>query len=55
VYPAASSAGANGCIRANSGQVMASISAVAFSFMVQEPSGIIDRSSATSRSDSRRR
>ena len=33
----------------------ASISVVAFSFIVQEPSGIIDRSSATSRSASRRR
>ena len=40
---------------ANSGQVTAIISAVAFSFMVQEPSGIIERSSAMSLSESRRR
>ena len=36
--------------RANSGQVSGIISVVAFSFMVQEPSGIIARSSARSRS-----
>ena len=35
---------------ANSGQVSGIISVVAFSFMVQEPSGIIARSSARSRS-----
>jgi hypothetical protein len=34
--------GANGCMLANSGQVIGIISLVAFSFMVQEPSGIID-------------
>ena len=40
---------------ANSGQVMGSISVVAFSFIVQEPSGIMERSSAMSRSWSLRR
>ena len=35
---------------ANSGQVIGSISAVAFSFMVQEPSGIIEVVSERSRS-----
>ena len=39
---------------ANSGQLSAIISAVAFSFIVQDPSGIIARSSARSRSASRR-
>ena len=38
----------------NSRQVTGIISAVAFSFMVQEPSGIIARSSARSRSARRR-
>ena len=42
--------GANGCRLPNSGQVSGIISAVALSFMVQEPSGIIARSSARSRS-----
>lgn len=51
----ASSTGAYGCTRANPGQVIASISAVAFSFMVQEPSGIMLRSKAMSLSASRRR
>ena len=41
-------------MEANSGQEMASISAVAFSFMVHEPSGIMVRSSARSRSESLR-
>ena len=54
-YPCAWSAGANGCRSANSGQLTGSISAAAFSFMVQEPSGIMDRSSAMSMSASRRR
>ena len=40
---------------ANSGQVMGSISVVALSFIVHEPSGIIVRSSARSRSASLRR
>ena len=40
---------------ANSGQVMGAISAAALSFMVHEPSGIMERSSATSLSDRRRR
>ena len=35
----------------NSGHVMGTISVVAFNFMVQEPSGIIDLSSAMSLSD----
>jgi hypothetical protein len=54
-YPAASSTGANGWMPANSGQVTASISVVALSFIVHEPSGIIDRSRARSMSESRRR
>ena len=54
-YPSACSAGANGCSPANSGHVIASISAAALSFIVHEPSGIIERSSAMSRSASRRR
>jgi hypothetical protein len=53
--PAASSAGENGCSPENSGQVIGSISAVALSFMVHEPSGIMLRSSATSLSDKARR
>ena len=40
---------------ANSGQVTGSISVVALSFIVHEPSGIIARSSATSLSARRRR
>ena len=47
--------GANGCRFANSGQLMATISVVALSFIVQEPSGIMPRSSAKSRSARRRR
>ena len=47
-------AGAKGCTPANSGQVMGIISLVALSFMVQEPSGIMLRSSARSLSDSAR-
>ena len=54
-YPRAWSAGANGWMPANSGQVIGSISVVALSFIVQEPSGIIDRSRARSLSISRRR
>ena len=53
--PSVCSAGANGCRLANSGQVIASISVVALSFIVHEPSGIMPRSSAKSRSESRRR
>ncbi|MCY1172798.1 hypothetical protein D3C76_1226860 [compost metagenome] len=41
-YPAACSFGTNGCRLANCGQVIGIISLVALSFMVQEPSGIID-------------
>ena len=44
--PSVCDAGANGCSAANSGQVIGSISVVALSFIVQEPSGIIPRSSA---------
>ena len=40
------SAGANGCMLANSGQVTGSISVVALSFIVHDPSGIMPRSSA---------
>ena len=47
--------GANGCMFANSGQLIGSISVVAFSFMVQDPSGIIERSNATSLSERLRR
>jgi hypothetical protein len=43
--------GAKGCTPANSGQVMGIISVVALSFMVQEPSGIMLRSSARSLSE----
>ena len=50
--PACCAAGANGWMSANSGQVTGSISAVAFSFMVQEPSGIIEVVSERSRSRS---
>ncbi len=53
--PSVCSAGANGWRLANSGQVTASISVVALSFIVHEPSGIMPRSSAKSRSESRRR
>ena len=54
-YPAAWSSGANGWMLAKPGHVIGSISAVALSFIVHEPSGIIDRSRATSLSASRRR
>ncbi|SKV27273.1 Uncharacterised protein [Mycobacteroides abscessus subsp. abscessus] len=53
--PRESPAGANGCSAANCGQVMGSISAAAFSFMVHDPSGIMLRSNAMSLSDSARR
>ena len=48
-------AGAYGWMVANSGQLIGSISAVALSFMVHEPSGIIVRSRARSLSERRRR
>ena len=44
--------GANGCSRPNSGQVTGIISAVAFSFIVQVPSGIIECVSERSRDSS---
>ena len=47
-YPCTCSIGANGWIRENSGQVTGIISEAAFSFIVHEPSGIIDVSSPTS-------
>ena len=53
-YPSVCVAGANGCIRLNSGQLTGSISAAAFSFIVQEPSGIIEVSKPTSLRSSRR-
>ena len=53
-YPSVWSDGTKGWMSANSGQLSAIISAVAFSFIVQDPSGIIARSSARSRSASRR-
>ena len=40
-YPFAWSSGANGCIRFTSGHVIGIISAVALSFIVHEPSGIM--------------
>ena len=53
--PAAWSSGTIGWMPANSGQVIGSIDTAALSFIVQEPSGIMVRSSARSRSDRRRR
>ena len=53
--PGVSEAGANGCWRANSGQVIGSISAAALSFIVHDPSGIMLRSSAMSLSARDRR
>ena len=53
--PGVSDAGANGCWRANSGQVIDSISAAALSFIVHDPSGIMLRSKAISLSASVRR
>jgi hypothetical protein len=46
--------GANGCSPATSGQVTGSISTVAFSFMVHEPSGIMEWVSDRSRDSSMR-
>ena len=54
-YPTVLSAGANGWMAAKPGQEIGSISAVALSFIVHEPSGIMARSRATSRSASSRR
>ncbi len=54
-YPVTSSAGAKGWIPLNSAQVMPAISVAALSFIVHEPSGIMPRSSAKSRSERRRR
>jgi hypothetical protein len=48
------SGGTNGCRRENSGHVIGSISAAAFSFIVHEPSGIIDVSRPMSRLSSAR-
>ena len=42
-------------VSSNSGQVTGSISVVELSFIVHEPSGIMPRSRAKSRSESRRR
>ena len=53
-YPSAWSRGTNGCSRENSGHVIGSISAAAFSFIVHEPSGIIEVSRPTSLRSSRR-
>src|SRR3984957_9835469 len=53
--PGVCDAGAKGCRRANSGQVIGSISAAALSFIVQEPSGIMPRSNAISLSANDRR
>jgi hypothetical protein len=46
--------GANGCSRAHLGQLIGTISAVPFSFMVHEPSGIMEWVSDRSRASSRR-
>ncbi len=51
--PAVWSAGANGWMSAKPGRVIAIISAVAFSFIVQDPSGIMLRFSAMSLSSRR--
>ena len=51
--PRACRSGANGCRRLSSGQVIGNISAAAFSFMVQEPSGIMDVANERSRDSSR--
>src|SRR5947208_14710096 len=52
-YPRVCSGGAKGWIRPNPFQVTGIISTVAFSFIVQEPSGIIEWTSERSR-DSKR-
>ena len=48
-YPAAWSRGTKGCRLASSGQDTGSISLVAFSFIVQEPSAIMECASDRSR------
>src|SRR4029078_7282380 len=53
--PGVSDAGANGCCRANSGQVIGSISAAALSFIVHDPRGIMLRSNAISLSANERK
>ena len=53
-YPSVCDAGANGWIRPNSGHVIGTISAVALSFMVHEPSEIIECTSDRSRDSSLR-
>ena len=54
-YPRVWDNGAKGWSRANSGQVTGSISAVPLSFIVQEPSGIMDVVNDKSRLSSRRK
>ena len=54
VYPCACERGANGCSFPNCGQVTGTISAVAFSFIVQDPSAIIEWVSDRSRDSSNR-
>ncbi len=54
-HPRVCSIGAKGWMVANSGHVIGSISMAELSFIVHEPSGIIVRSSARSRSASVRR
>ena len=54
-HPSVWCSGAKGWMEQNSGQEMASISAVALSFMVHEPSGIMVRSRARSYPERRRR
>ena len=53
--PIVDSSGVNGCMSARPGHVIGSISTVALSFIVHEPSGIIVRSRARSLSARRRR
>ena len=52
---AACSGGANGWMFANSGQLTGAISEAAFSFIVHDPSGIIEWTSEMSRFSSRLR
>ncbi len=54
-YPVAWSGGAKGCRSASSGHDNGTISAVAFNFIVHEPSGIMEWASERSRASRRRR
>ena len=52
VYPAVCALGANGCNFENSGHEIGNIAAVAFSFIVHEPNGIMEGHSERSRDSS---